>query len=145
MPVHGITAENAENLEEIEKQWAVKAMHHAETYFNLLTKVDGAKLRLTKIDDEIYEDFVNHFPHLNVASLDEMNDFKTEDAKAKWREFIMKWVLCLSGSGLILLTQSHPSDMRTRSRTTILVLSSEFDQMPSMPRTIVSLVRSHAI
>ena len=108
MSVHGITAENAENLEEIEKQWAVKAMHHAETYFSLLTKVDGAKLRLTKIDDEIYEDFVNHFPHLNVASLDEMNDFKTENAKAKWREFIMKWALCLCGFGPIFLTQSHP-------------------------------------
>jgi hypothetical protein len=32
----------------IEKQWAVKAMHHAETYFSLLEAMDGSKLKLTK-------------------------------------------------------------------------------------------------
>lgn len=32
----------------IEKQWAVKAMHHAETYFSLLQAMDGSKLKLTK-------------------------------------------------------------------------------------------------
>jgi hypothetical protein len=35
-------------LPEIEQQWAVRAMHHAETYMKLLQAVDGANLRLTK-------------------------------------------------------------------------------------------------
>ncbi|CAG8459897.1 8939_t:CDS:2, partial [Acaulospora morrowiae] len=40
-------ADELEQLPEIEKQWAVKAMHHAEIYFRLITTVDNEKLRLT--------------------------------------------------------------------------------------------------
>jgi hypothetical protein len=42
------SADELEQLPEIEKQWAVKAMHHAETYMNLIRKIDASKLRLTK-------------------------------------------------------------------------------------------------
>lgn len=40
--------EGIEQLPEIEKQWAVKAMHHAETYYKLICALDAATLRLTK-------------------------------------------------------------------------------------------------
>ncbi len=45
--------ENYENNPEIEKQWAVMAMTHAETYMKLITNVDPSRLRLTPytIDD----------------------------------------------------------------------------------------------
>ena len=76
---------------DIEKQWAVKAFHHAETYFSLISKFDAASLKLTRLDDEIYEDFKTQFPDLDVQNLDEMRDFKNEAAKAKWRDFIMKY------------------------------------------------------
>ena len=46
--VGGITAENAENLADIEKQWAVKAFEHAETYFKLLQKIPPRTLKLTR-------------------------------------------------------------------------------------------------
>ncbi|KAJ3091035.1 polysaccharide biosynthesis domain containing protein 1 [Quaeritorhiza haematococci] len=78
-------------LEDIEKQWAVKALHHAETYFKLISAVDAARLKLTPIDDEIYEDFRKNFAEINVAALNEMEEFKTEKAKAKWRDFIMRY------------------------------------------------------
>ncbi|KAI8054462.1 putative polysaccharide biosynthesis protein [Syncephalis plumigaleata] len=77
-------------LPEIEKQWAVKAMHHAETYMNLLQVMDGANLRLTNIDDELLADFRTNFPDMDVRMLNE-EDFKTEDAKKKWREMIMPY------------------------------------------------------
>lgn len=38
----------AENLPEIEKQIAVRCVEHAQTYWNLLEKVKGSALRLTK-------------------------------------------------------------------------------------------------
>ena len=38
----------AQNLPEIEKQIAVSCVEHAQTYWNLLEKVRGSKLRLTK-------------------------------------------------------------------------------------------------
>ncbi|KAG0251141.1 hypothetical protein DFQ27_008971 [Actinomortierella ambigua] len=86
-------AEDLEQLEEIEKQWAVKAMHHAETYFSLLEAMDGSKLKLTKIDDEIYNDWVASFgPDLpRIDILDEDKDFKSPAMKEKWRNFIQKY------------------------------------------------------
>ncbi|KAI8644823.1 putative polysaccharide biosynthesis protein [Parasitella parasitica] len=84
------SADELEQLEDIEKQWAVKAMHHAETYFKLISSIDPAKLRLTKIDDEILEDFEETFPYINVEHLDE-NDFKSAAAKEKWRNFMNKY------------------------------------------------------
>ncbi|KAI0708661.1 hypothetical protein C8Q76DRAFT_799893 [Earliella scabrosa] len=41
-------ANNAQNLVEIEKQFAVKAVEHAQTYWNLLEKVPPRDLKLTK-------------------------------------------------------------------------------------------------
>jgi len=38
----------AQNLPEIEKQIAVRCVEHAQTYWNLLEKVRGSALRLTK-------------------------------------------------------------------------------------------------
>ncbi|KAF0449733.1 DUF757-domain-containing protein [Gigaspora margarita] len=83
-------ADELEQLPEIEKQWAVKAMHHAETYFKLISSVDGKSLRLTSIDDEIYEDFMKTFPDFSIVDVDE-NGMKTPEAKNIWREWIMKY------------------------------------------------------
>ncbi|KAF9928776.1 hypothetical protein FBU30_002096 [Linnemannia zychae] len=87
------SADELEQLQEIEKQWAVKAMHHAETYFSLLQAMDGSKLKLTKIDDEIYEDFLTTFaPNVpKVDVLDEEKDFKSPEMKEKWRKFISRY------------------------------------------------------
>ena len=38
----------AQNLPEIEKQMAVKCVEHAQTYWNLLEKIQPSVLRLTK-------------------------------------------------------------------------------------------------
>ncbi|KAJ7048396.1 DUF757-domain-containing protein [Mycena amicta] len=74
---------NAQNLIDIEKQlrswkngWQdqiadqvhagsrVKAVEQAQTYWNLIEKVAPSELKLTKIDDEIYEDTLATFPEL---------------------------------------------------------------------------------
>ncbi|AMD21398.1 HER119Cp [Eremothecium sinecaudum] len=84
-------AETADNLEDIEKQFAVVAVEQAETYWNLITKVPGSKLRLTKYDDEIYEAFQSHFPeYTDVNRLAKFNEeeLKSPVAKDRWRKFI---------------------------------------------------------
>ncbi|CAG8543351.1 10960_t:CDS:2 [Ambispora gerdemannii] len=73
-----------------EKQWVVKAVHHAETYFKLITAIDGKNLRLTPIDDEIYADFTKNFPDLRIDELNE-DEIKSPEAKIKWREWMMKY------------------------------------------------------
>lgn len=83
-------AEEADNLEDIERQFAVIAVEQAETYWNLLTKIQGSKLRLTKIDDEIYNTFIEHFPEYKdlerIKSFTE-DELKTPQRKAQWRTF----------------------------------------------------------
>ncbi|XP_070539904.1 protein PBDC1-like [Ptychodera flava] len=79
-------AEDYINDPKIELQWAMKAYHHAETYFNLISSVDPRRLKLTKFDDEIYAEFRKDFKDMNVELLNE-DDLKTLSAKSKWRPF----------------------------------------------------------
>ncbi|PVV02597.1 hypothetical protein BB560_002946 [Smittium megazygosporum] len=85
------SADDTSNLKEIEMQWAVKAMTHAEIYMNILKSRPAESIQLTPIDDELYKDFREEFPTLNIKVLDEKNDFKSEAAKRKWRNFMNKY------------------------------------------------------
>lgn len=86
-----IDPEKAENMEEIEMQFAVKAVHQAETYWSLLEKVPGSQLRLTKYDDDIFNKLLLDFPEFKeksaAASINE-DEMKSSQGKAKWRSFI---------------------------------------------------------
>ena len=96
------------NDERIEALWAIKAMEHAEVYFNvspfqsivlkhqetleswfqILCSVDPKQIpRLSQNDDEIYDKFRQDFPAMNVGLLREMEDLKSTEMKAKWRGF----------------------------------------------------------
>jgi hypothetical protein len=83
------SADNYGNDPRLEQLWAMKAMDHAEVYFNLLCSVDPSRLKLTgslESDTKIYEHFKETFPKLNVGKLTEA-DIKAEAEKIKWREF----------------------------------------------------------
>lgn len=87
-------AENADNLEDIEKQFAVKAVAQAETYWNLISKVKASSFKLTQHDDSIYEALLEDFPEFKdkekvaVISEDEM---KSATGKSRWRAFCEKF------------------------------------------------------
>ncbi|CAL1709991.1 unnamed protein product [Somion occarium] len=87
---------NAQNAAEIEKQFAVKAVEQAQTYWNLLEKVPPRQLKLTKLDDEIFEHLMKDFPELNqepyegITKLDE-EWMKSKDGKETWRKFIQAY------------------------------------------------------
>ncbi|KAJ3395791.1 hypothetical protein HDU92_004954 [Lobulomyces angularis] len=91
LPSNFDVEKDGNNLEEIEKQWAVKAFHHAETYENLIKKVDGKKLKLTKDDLKLYKEFREAFPDLNIAQLDQERDFGGSLNKEKWRNYIASY------------------------------------------------------
>ncbi|KAG2340411.1 DUF757-domain-containing protein [Suillus weaverae] len=88
MSTQSFDPNNAQNLIEIEKQFAVKAVEHAQTYWNLLEKVPPRALKLTKLDDEIYEHTMSAFPefneedHAQLVKLDE-DWLKSEIGKKK--------------------------------------------------------------
>ncbi|KAL0081564.1 putative polysaccharide biosynthesis protein [Phycomyces blakesleeanus] len=110
------SADELEQLEDIEKQWAVKAMHHAETYFKLISAMDCSKLRLTSIDDEIYKDFIENFPHIDVKHLDE-KDFKSPESKDKWRHWINKYEKRVNEFNFGCLIRIDPSKDYTEENT----------------------------
>ena len=61
------------------------------TYWAILEKVRGSQLRLTKMDDDIYEHFKNEFPEIDPgATLDE-DEMKGRQGKEKWRKFIQAY------------------------------------------------------
>lgn len=61
------------------------------TYWSILEKVPGSQLRLTKIDDEIYENFKTHFPDWDPAATINEDEMKSKQGKEKWRNFIMEY------------------------------------------------------
>jgi len=75
------------NDERVEALWAIKAMEHAEVYFNILCSVDPKVLKLSKHDDEILAAFREKFPEMDVTLLDEQRDLKSPQMKEKWRQF----------------------------------------------------------
>ncbi|KAI1614179.1 polysaccharide biosynthesis-domain-containing protein [Exophiala viscosa] len=86
-----IDPENVPNYEDMEKQFAVKAVQQMTVYWSLLEKIPGSKLRLTRLDDEILEHFKREFPDFDPA--DEINEdqMKSKEGKEKWRNFAMAY------------------------------------------------------
>lgn len=82
--------ENPDNLEDIEKQFAVKAVQQMGTYWNLLSTVPPSKLKLTQYDDEILEEFYKAFPEYDEAKIAVLNEdeLKSKENKERWREYI---------------------------------------------------------
>jgi hypothetical protein len=86
-----INADEAENFEDIEKQFAVKAVQQMMTYWGILEKMRGSKLRLTKIDDEIYEHFKKEFPDWDPSATIDEDEMKSKAGKEKWRNFVNQY------------------------------------------------------
>lgn len=74
----------------MEKQFAVKVVQHMEIYWNILEKVKGSTIRLTKLDDDIHEHVKKDFPEFDPAHVDE-DKMKSPDGKKRWREFMMQY------------------------------------------------------
>ena len=74
-------------------RFAVREVEQAQTYWNLLEKVNPKELKLTKLDDEIYEHTMKTFPELaepphdKVTKIDE-DWMKSEEGKTRWRDFM---------------------------------------------------------
>ncbi|KAI9654168.1 MAG: hypothetical protein M1831_005522 [Alyxoria varia] len=86
-----VDPKQAENSEDIEKQFAVKAVVQLETYWSLLQRTRGSELRLTKIDDEVHEHLKTEFPDFDPTSTISEDDMKSASGKAKWRDFVKEY------------------------------------------------------
>ena len=75
----------------MEKQFAVKTVQHMETYWGLLEIKKGSELRLTKLDDEIHDNFKQHFPDFDPAATLDEDEMKSKTGKEQWRSFINQY------------------------------------------------------
>lgn len=83
--------DKAENFEDMEKQFAVKAVQQMTTYWSLLEKIPGSKLKLTRMDDQILEHFKKDFPDFDPAQEIDEDSMKSKEGKEKWRKFCMAY------------------------------------------------------
>ncbi|XP_044261917.1 protein PBDC1 [Tribolium madens] len=112
-------AEEFENDQTLETMWAIKAYEHAEIYFNILCSVDPKYLKLTPIDNIIYKEFRDEFPHLRINIINE-NELKSEKSKAKWRPFCEKFKKCVEDYSFGTLLRSDASKDYTEDNTMLV-------------------------
>ncbi|KAL2163337.1 hypothetical protein VTH06DRAFT_5394 [Thermothelomyces fergusii] len=101
-------AENAENLEDIEKQFAVKVVQHMQTYWSILERAKGSSLRLTKYDDEIYEHLKRDFPEFDPAETIDEDKMKSKEGKERWRNFMMAYEKKIEDYNFGTMLRSNP-------------------------------------
>jgi hypothetical protein len=78
------------------------------TYWSILEKRRGSKLRLTKIDDEIYEHFRRDFPEIDVSQTIDEDAMKSKEGKERWRKFIMAYEKRVDDYNFGTMLRSNP-------------------------------------
>lgn len=61
------------------------------TYWSLLETTRGSNLRLTKMDDDIYEHFIAVFPDFDPEKTIDEDEMKSKEGKERWRTFLMAY------------------------------------------------------
>lgn len=59
------------------------------TYWSILEKMRGSKLRLTRMDDEILQHLHESFPEFDPAETLDEDKMKSKESKERWRNFMM--------------------------------------------------------
>lgn len=78
------------------------------TYWALLEKMKGSKLRLTKMDDEIYEHFRKEFPEFEPKETIDEDKMKSKEGKEKWRNFMMAYEKTVDDYNFGTMLRSNP-------------------------------------
>lgn len=78
------------------------------TYWSILEKMKGSKLRLTKIDDEIYEHFKKEFPEFNPKETIDEDKMKSKEGKERWRNFMMAYEKTIDDYNFGTMLRANP-------------------------------------
>ncbi|KAM4055989.1 polysaccharide biosynthesis domain-containing protein [Hirsutella rhossiliensis] len=118
-------AEDAGNMEEIEKQFAVKVVKHMQTYWSILEKVKGSTIRLTKMDDDIYNHLKEAFPNFDPAATIDEDEMKSKTGKERWRTFMMTYEKKVDDYNFGTMVRNSPK-VEYEENTTIFVPRMQF-------------------
>ena len=78
------------------------------TYWSLLERIRGSDLRLTKLDDEIYEHFKTTFPEFDPRQTIDEDEMKSKEGKEKWRNFMMAYEKKVDDYNFGTMLRSNP-------------------------------------
>lgn len=78
------------------------------TYWGLLEKVRGSKLRLTRMDDEILEHLYIDFPDFDPGATIDEDAMKSKDGKEKWRKFMKSYEKTVEDYNFGTLLRANP-------------------------------------
>ncbi|RDA91891.1 hypothetical protein CP533_0370 [Ophiocordyceps camponoti-saundersi (nom. inval.)] len=121
----GFDAEQAINMEEMEQQFAVKAVQQMQTYWSLLETVKGSSLRLTKMDDDIYAHLIEAFPDFDPAATIDEDEMKSKAGKERWRAFMMAYEKKIDDYNFGTMVRDSPK-AEYEEKTTIFVPRMQF-------------------
>jgi Polysaccharide biosynthesis len=79
------------------------------TYWKLLENIPGSKLRLTKIDDDIYEHFKKEFPDFDPTATINEDEMKSKEGKEKWRKFIAEYEKTVDDYNFGTMLRTNPT------------------------------------
>ena len=79
------------------------------TYWAILEKVRGSKLRLTKIDNDIYEHFKKDFPEFDSKETIDENKMKSKEGKERWRNFMLAYEKKIDDYNFGTMLRANPS------------------------------------
>ncbi|KAI9727850.1 MAG: hypothetical protein M1834_007896 [Cirrosporium novae-zelandiae] len=120
-----IDPEHVENFEDMEKQFAVKAVQHMSTYWSILEKMRGSYLRLTRMDDEIYEHLKKDFPELDPKEPIDEDKMKSKEGKERWRNFMTAYEKNIDDYNFGTMLRSRP-DVEYTEKDTIFAMRMQF-------------------
>ncbi|KAF2840473.1 DUF757 domain-containing protein [Patellaria atrata CBS 101060] len=124
-PGASLTPEQADNFEDMERQFAVKVVQHLETYWSLLQLRRGSELRLTRMDDDIYEHFKTEFPEFDPAETIDEDKMKSKEGKERWRNFINQYEKKVDDFNFGTMMRSNPK-FEYGEKETIFVVRMQF-------------------
>ena len=84
------------------------AVQHMTTYWAILEKMKGSQLRLTKLDDEIYDHFSRDFPEFDPSETIDEEKMKSKSGKERWRNFMMAYEKKVDDYNFGTMLRSNP-------------------------------------
>ncbi|KAL5268781.1 hypothetical protein ACHWQZ_G002587 [Mnemiopsis leidyi] len=103
----------------VEELWAEKAFRHAQVYYKLICSINCTKLKLSKCDDELYQNFMVTFPRVNIEVIDE-DKMKSVAGKRRWRNFCNMFEYHVEDFNFGTLLRLDCKDGYSESNTTLV-------------------------
>jgi len=105
------------NTQDVEAVWAARAFQQAEVHMKLLKAVGPARMKFSKMDDEIYDSFRKEFPDFNIKKIDEDLMKGTDERKKQWREWCNQYEKTVQDYNFGTLLRVDPDEDYTQENT----------------------------